>query len=78
MKQAIIGLVLIVSSVLVWFIAIGILFDYNVNVLHPDHSSGEPIWVIDPVGFMLISIPTGLVFFMGLVAIFGDLLSKAE
>ena len=77
MKQSIIGLVLMISSVLVWFIANALLFDYMVNVLHPDHSFGEPIWNIDPVGFMMISIPTGLVFFVGLVVILRDILSKA-
>ena len=78
MKQAIIGLVLMISSFLVWFIAIAILFDYNVNVLHPDHSSGEPIWNIDRVGFMIISIPTGLVFLVGLVVILRDIMSEAQ
>ncbi len=77
MKQLLIGLVLIVSSVLVWFFANALLFDYIVNVLHPDQAFGEPIWVIDPVGFMIISIPTGLVFFVGLVVILRDILSKA-
>ena len=77
MKQAIIGLVLIINSVLVWLFANALLFDYIVNVLHPDQAFGEPIWVIDPVGFMMISIPTGLLLFVGLLAIFGDLLPKA-
>jgi len=77
LKQLLIGLVLIVSSVLVWFFANALLFDYIVNVLHPDQAFGEPIWVIDPVGFMIISIPTGLVFFVGLVVILRDILSKA-
>ena len=76
MKQLLIGLVLIVSSVLVWFFANALLFDYIVNVLHPDQAFGEPIWVINPVGFMIISIPTGLVFFVGLVVILRDILSK--
>jgi hypothetical protein len=34
--------------------------------------------VIDPDGFMVISIPTGLVFFIGLLAVFGDLLPKED
>ena len=76
LKQSIIGLVLIVSSVLVWLFANILLFDYIVNVLHPDQAFGEPIWVIDPVGFLLISIPTGLVFLVGLLAIFGEMSSK--
>ena len=76
MKLSVIGVVLIISSVLIWVFSTGILFDYNVNVLHPDHSFGEPIWVLDPVGFLLISIPTGLVFFIGFVAIFWEMSSK--
>ncbi|TFG33478.1 hypothetical protein EU528_00620 [Candidatus Thorarchaeota archaeon] len=64
------------SSFLVWFLAISLLFDYIVNVLHPDQAFGEPIWVIAPIGFFLISIPTGLVFFAGFVAIFWEMSSK--
>lgn len=76
MKQSHIGLFLMISSFVVWNIATSILFDYIVNVLHPEQAFGEPIWVIDPVGFMIISIPTGLVFLLGALAVFGDMLSK--
>jgi len=65
-----------VSSFLVWLFSISLLFDYIVNVLHPDQGFGEPIWVIDPIGFLLISIPTGLVFFVGFLAIFEEMSSK--
>ena len=66
-----------VSSFIVWNIATILLFDYIVNV-HPELAIGEPIWVIDPAGFMIISAPLGLVFFIGLLAVFGDLLPKKE
>lgn len=65
-----------VSSFVVWNLATSLLFDYIVNVLHPDQAFGEPIWVIDPIGFMIISVPTGLVFFLGSVAVFEDLNPK--
>jgi len=76
LKLSAIGVVLIISSVLIWTFATAILFDYIVNVLHPDQAFGEPIWVIDPVGFFLISIPTGLMFLLGVVAIFWEQSSK--
>ena len=62
------------SSFVVWNLATIFLFHYIVNVLHPDQGFGEPIWVIDPIGFMIISVPTGLVFFLGLIALFLDIL----
>lgn len=65
-----------ISSFVGWTIATSMLFDYIVNVLHPGQAFGEPIWVIDPIGFMIISIPTGVVFFMGVLAVFGDMLSE--
>lgn len=76
MKQSTIGLLLVISSFVIWTLATSLLFDYIVNVLHPDQGFGEPIWVIDPVGFMIISIPTGLVSFVGLLAILGEMLPK--
>ncbi len=76
MKQSVIGLILMVSSFLIWLIAIDLLFYYIVNVLHPDQAFGEPIWVIDPIGFFLISIPTGIMFFVGLLVIFGSVLPE--
>ena len=62
------------SSFVIWSLANSLLFHYIVNVLHPDQGFGEPIWVIDPIGFMIISVPTGLVFFLGVIAFFGDVL----
>ena len=62
------------SSFVIWSLANSLLFHYIVNVLHPDQGFGEPIWVIDPIGFMIISVPTGLVFFLGLIAFFRDIL----
>ena len=62
------------SSFVVWSLANSLLFHYIVNVLHPDQGFGEPIWVIDPIGFMIISVPTGLVFFLGVIAFFRDVL----
>ena len=46
--------------------------------MHPDLGIGEPIWVIDPIGFMIISGPLGILFFIGFLAFFGDLLPKRE
>ena len=78
LKQWHIGLLLMLSSFVVWNLATVFLFDYIVNVLHPDQGFGEPIWVIDPIGFMIISVPTGLVFLLGVLAVFRDLLPKEE
>ena len=63
------------SSFVIWSLANSLLFHYIVNVLHPDQGFGEPIWVIDPIGFMIISVPTGLVFLLGLIAFFRDVLA---
>ncbi len=65
-----------IGSAIVWFVANAVLFDYIVNVLHPDLAFGEPIWVIDPLGFIIISVPTGIVFFLGLLAVFDDILPR--
>ncbi|MHA1959161.1 MAG: hypothetical protein ACW99U_02975 [Candidatus Thorarchaeota archaeon] len=72
MKHWQIGLLLMLGSFVMWLLSTSLLFDYTVNVLHPDLALGEPIWVIDPIGFMFISIPTGLVFFLGAIALFGS------
>ncbi|MFW9958542.1 MAG: hypothetical protein ACFFCT_10765 [Candidatus Odinarchaeota archaeon] len=78
MKQAHIGLLLMVSSFIAWNLATSFLFDYIVRVLHPDQAFGEPIWVIDPLGFMVISFPAGIVFLLGAIAVFGDILPKEQ
>ena len=75
MKQWHVGLLLMISSFIVWNLATSILFDYIVNV-HPELAIGEPIWVIDPIGFLIISVPTGLVFLLGSVVVFEDLRPK--
>ena len=62
------------SSFMIWSLANSLLFHYIVRVLHPDQAFGEPIRVIDPIGFMIISVPTGLVFLLGLIAFFRDIL----
>ncbi len=67
-----------VSSFIAWSLAISFLFDYIVRVLHPNQAFGEPIWVIDPVGFMIISVPTGIVFLLGAIAVFGDIIPKEQ
>ena len=64
------------SSFVIWSLANSLLFHYIVSVWHPDQAFGEPIWVIDPIGFMIISVPTGLVFFLGVIAFFGDMLPR--
>ena len=70
------GLVLMIISFAIWSLSISLLFNYIVNVLYPNQGFGEPIWVIDPIGFWMISIPTGLVFLIGLLNVFGDTLRK--
>jgi len=67
-----------VSSFIAWALATSFLFDYIVRVLYPDQAFGEPIWVIDPVGFMIISFPTGIAFLIGALAVFGDALPKEQ
>ena len=74
LKQWHSGLLLMLSSFVIWSLANSLLFHYIVNVLHPDQGFGEPIWVIDPIGFMIISVPTGIVFLLGLIAFFRDIL----
>ncbi|MBY8998760.1 MAG: hypothetical protein KGD60_13620 [Candidatus Thorarchaeota archaeon] len=66
-----------VSSFIVWLLATPLRFWYVID-MHPELGIGEPIWVIDPIGFMIISAPLGLVFFIGLLAVYGDLLPKEE
>ena len=78
MKQSYIGLCIIFSSVITWFILTGMLFDYITKVLHPDQAFGEPIWVIDPAGFLYISVPLGIVFFIGVVVLFDAIIPKRE
>lgn len=65
------------SSFIVWMLATSLRF-WHVIDIHPELGIGEPIWVIDPVGFLIISAPTGLVFFIGFLAFVGDLLPKKE
>ena len=66
-----------ISSFIVWNLATSLRFWYVID-MHPELGIGEPIWVIDPIGFMIISAPLALVFFIGLLAFFGDLLPKKE
>jgi hypothetical protein len=77
LKQWLVGLLLMASSFIVWMLATSLRF-WHVIDIHPELGIGEPIWVIDPVGFLIISAPTGLVFFIGFLAFFGDLLPKKE
>ena len=65
------------SSFIIWNLVTSFRFWY-VSDMHPELGIGEPIWVIDPIGFMIISAPLGLAFFIGLLAFFGDLLPKKE
>lgn len=78
MKQSHLGLFIMASSVIVWFLAISALFDYITKILHPDQGFGEPIWVIDPAGFLIISAPLGILFFIGLVMVFDAIIPKME
>ena len=64
-----------VSSFIAWNMATSIRF-WNVIDMHPELGIGEPIWVIDPVGFFIISVPLGLVFLLGTVAVFENLNPK--
>jgi hypothetical protein len=77
LKQWLVGLLLMASSFIVWMLATSLRF-WHVIDIHPELGIGEPIWVIDPVGFLIISAPTGLVFFIGFLAFVGDLLPKKE
>ncbi len=63
------------SSFIVWRLATSLRFWYVID-LHPELGIGEPIWVIDPIGFMIISVTFGLLFFLGFLAFFGDLLPE--
>jgi hypothetical protein len=64
-----------VCSFIVWKLATSLRFWYVIDI-HPELGIGEPIWVIDPMGFMIISVPLGVLFFVGFLAFFGDLLPK--
>ena len=65
-----------IISFAIWNLSTSLLFNYIVNVLYPGQGFGEPIWVIDPIGFWMISIPTGLVFLIGLLTVFRNILQK--
>ena len=67
------GLLLMVSSFIVWMLATSLRFWYVLDN-HPELGIGEPIWAIDPIVFMIISVPLGIVFFVGFLVIFGDIL----
>ena len=64
-----------ISSLVVWLLALPLRFWYVID-LYPELGIGEPIWVIDPFGFWMISIPTGLVFLIGLLTVFRNILQK--
>jgi hypothetical protein len=66
-----------ISSFVVWVLATSALFDYIIH-LYPEEPFGEPIWVIDLLGFLMISVPTGLVFLIGLIAVFGHILRDVK
>ena len=75
LKQWIKGLLLMISSFFVWSLATSYRFWYVID-MHPELGIGEPIWVIDPIGFLIISVPFGFLFFMGFIAFFGGLLPR--
>ncbi|MFW9833120.1 MAG: hypothetical protein ACFFEK_03940 [Candidatus Thorarchaeota archaeon] len=77
MKQWHKGLLLMVCSFVFWILTTSFRFWYVID-MHPELGIGEPIWVIDPIGFMIISGPLGILFFIGFLAVFGDLLPKRE
>lgn len=64
-----------IASFIVWMLATSYRFWYVID-LNPELGIGEPIWVIDPYGFAIISAPLGIMFFIGFLAFFGDLLPK--
>jgi hypothetical protein len=64
-----------IGSFIVWSLVTPFRFWYVID-MHPELGIGEPIWVIDPIGFLIISIPTGLTFLLGSVAVFQDLNPK--
>jgi hypothetical protein len=66
-----------ISSFVVWVLALSALFDHMVH-LYPEEPFGEPIWAIDSLGFLMISVPTGLVFLIGLIAVFRYILRDVQ
>ncbi|TFG35026.1 hypothetical protein EU527_00015 [Candidatus Thorarchaeota archaeon] len=78
MKQSHLGLFIIIGSIIAWSLATSVLFDYITRVLHPNQAFGEPIWVIDPVGFLLISLPLGILLFIGVVILFDAIIPKTK
>jgi len=77
-KQLHRGLFVTVGSIIVWFLANSILFTYITTVLYSNRAFGEPIWVIDLVGFLIVSVPLGTVFFIGIVMIFDAIIPRRE
>ena len=75
LKQWHVGLLLMISSFIVWMLATPLRFWYVID-LQPELGIGEPLWVIDPVGFFVISVPLGLLFLLGAVVVFQDLNPK--
>ena len=66
------------GSCIIWHLSTALLFDYIVNTLYPGEAFGEPIWVIDPLGFLLISAPLALLFFIGFLAVFGSFMPNTD
>ncbi len=66
-----------VSCFIVWNLATAFRFWYVLDI-HPELGIGEPIWVIDSIGFMIISVPLGIGFFIGFLAMFGDILKNEQ
>jgi len=62
-----------IASFVAWNLVTAYRFWYVIEI-HPELGIGEPIWVIDPIGFLVISAPFGLLFLIGFLAVFGDLL----
>ena len=65
MKKLLTGMGLTSGSILLWIVLLGLRWDYVVNVMFPGEALGEPIWVHDPLGFWVISIPCGIMFLIG-------------
>ena len=64
-----------VGSFTAWNLITSYRFWYVID-LNPELGIGEPIWVIDSYGFAVISVPLGIVFFIGFLAFFRELIPK--
>ncbi|MFW9803608.1 MAG: hypothetical protein ACFFFC_13185 [Candidatus Thorarchaeota archaeon] len=75
MKQSHLGLFAIIASLFTWFILIGLRFDYLVNEVY-QRDPGEPLWVLDGLFFLIVTVSAGFIALLGLLAIVGEKFQK--